>query len=94
MEKEEAIKFLKIPTYKLYYLDDPADYSGLKEKEVERFEEVYSADAQKIRDALDWAMMNPNYDFNSLLPELNKTNEQIYDYLKKVHSTLNSPIKD
>lgn len=38
---------------------------------------------QEYKQALDWATKNPEFDYNSILPNLRKTNEEVVVYLKK-----------
>jgi len=38
---------------------------------------------REYKQALDWATKNPSFDFNSILPNLRKTNDEILVYLKK-----------
>ena len=74
--------FLKIPLYKLYYIDDLSDFAGLTEQELESLENEYDEfELKGIIESVEWAKRNPDYDFSSLLPNLQHSNEEIYGYL-------------
>ena len=52
--------------------------------------QFYDAYHQDIRDALDWAMQNPDYPFDELLPLLKRrySKADIYYYLQQFHNRL------
>jgi len=75
------MKWLRIPVYKLYYLDFVEGFEGLDETELSKFDTAYSLEERRnIIEALRWAAKNPTYDFNELLPGLEWPNEGIYKY--------------
>jgi hypothetical protein len=91
MKTEELIKRLRIPLYKLYYVDNIDKFVGLKKDEIDGFRKDYSQ--QEIKDiinALKWAVENPTFDFQSLLPNLPQGNELIYKYLCRLYDQLSS----
>ena len=91
MKTEELIKRLRIPLYKLYYVENIENFVCLKEDEIDGFRRDYTQ--QEIKDiinALKWAVENPEYDFQSLLPNLPQRNELIYKYLCRLHDQLSS----
>lgn len=80
--ENEIVKFLRIPLYKLYYIDTLDDYSGLTDSEIQVFCSEYSESvANNILRALEWGVNNPNYNFSSLLPNLKFSNKDIYRYI-------------
>ena len=80
---------LKIPLYKLYYIDKVSDFAGFTRDDVDALKAEYNAQEIKcILTSLAWAAKNPTFDFTSLLPNLPHTNKDIYIYLCKAHETL------
>jgi len=91
MKTEELMKRLRIPLYKLYYVDNIENFVGLNKDELDGFRKDYSQ--QEIKDiinALKWAVENPGFDFQSLLPNLPQKNELIYKYLCRLYDQLSS----
>jgi len=85
------INFLRIPLNKLYYIDNVNDFSGLALQDLESLKSEYDESELKgIVESVRWATENPNYDFLSLLPNLQHSNEDIYIYICKVENSLNS----
>lgn len=85
----EETKWLKIPLYKLYYLDDASNFLGLNNADLELLRTQYSEEEiEHILASLAWAGKNPEYDFASLLPNLRHKNPDIYMYLRKVYESL------
>jgi hypothetical protein len=80
--KEMAnINFLRIPLYKLYYIDNVYDYV-IDDQFIKAYSKAYSEQERgSILEALEWASVNADYDFKSLLPDIKFTNEEIYFYL-------------
>ena len=86
----ENIDYIKIPLYKLYYLENVKDFPGLDSANVEMFRKEYSDEEIKgILSSLAWASKNPSHDFSSMLPNLRHSNEDIYNYFCKVYQSLN-----
>ncbi|MFW5443933.1 MAG: hypothetical protein ACKE51_06480 [Methylococcaceae bacterium] len=82
-------KFLMIPLYKLYYIDNINDFSGftkedLKCLKIEYDESVLIGIVRSVR----WATQHPDYDFSSLLPDLKQSNDEIFKYLCDLDSSL------
>lgn len=79
----------KIPTglsailYGLYHIENiekDESYKMLAEYVDKNLDEE---EKQEYKQALDWVKKNPTYDFNTILPNLRKTNEQILMYIEK-----------
>ncbi len=85
------INFLRIPLYKLNYIDNVNDFSGLTVQDLESLKSEYDkSELKSIVESVNWATKNPDYDFLSLLPDLRHTNEEIYNYLCRLENSLNS----
>ena len=85
------MNFLKIPLHKLYYVDDVREFLGLTAQDLESLKSEYDESELKgIIESVRWATHNPNYDFLSLLPNLQHSNEDIYKYLCKLESSISS----
>jgi len=85
------MNFLKIPLHKLYYVDDVSEFLGLTTQDLESLKSEYDESELKgIIESVRWATHNPNYDFLSLLPNLQHSNEDIYKYLCKLESSISS----
>ena len=83
------INFLKIPLYKLYYINDVEAFIGLTERDLDSLRNEYTeSELVEIIHSVQWAIQNQNYDFSSLLPNLNHSNEDIYKYLCKLECSL------
>jgi len=79
------INFLKIPLYKLYHINDVEAFIGLTERDLDSLRNEYTeSELVEIIHSVQWAIQNQNYDFSSLLPNLNHSNEDIYKYLCKL----------
>ncbi len=80
------LNYINIPLYKLNYVSDIEEIK-LDENFLNQFCSEYETDERRdIFDQLDWAVKNPNYDFNSLLVPTDKfTNKEIYGYIQKLH---------
>lgn len=84
----EEINWLKIPLYKLYYLNNINDFSGLSDEDLKLLSKEYTdEEIQHMSAALAWASKNPDYDFSSLLPNLRHKNSDIHVYLCKVYES-------
>ncbi len=85
------INFLRIPLYKLNYIDNVNDFSGLTVQDLESLKSEYDkSELKSIVESVNWATKNPDYDFLSLLPDLRHTKEEIYNYLCRLENSLNS----
>jgi hypothetical protein len=83
------IEFLRIPLHKLYYIDNIEEFSGLTEKDISSLKSEYTVEEMsEIIKSVHWAVQNKEHDFNSLLPNLNFSNEDIYKYLTKLERSL------
>ena len=87
----DNIKFLRIPLYYLIFekdiknkkLYDSGFNRSVKNNSYSQVE-LYS-----INQALKWAVENKDYDFKSIMPDINHlTNEDIYYYLNKILSKI------
>lgn len=79
--------FLKIPLNKLYYIDNVDEYMGLSERDIQSLKNEYStSELEKIAQSIHWAVNNKDYDFLSLLPNLNHSNNDIHKYLCKIEA--------
>ena len=75
-------KYLRIPLYKLYYIDDINQFNGLSVSELNQLEHDYTEqELEDITNALIWAKENPEFDFSSLLPGLRHSNNDIKEYI-------------
>lgn len=84
----ENINFLKIPLYKLYYIEDVNDFTGFdKEALDEIIAEYEPEEIEGILNSLEWANNHPDYDFSSMLPDLNHSNADIYEYVSKAYNS-------
>lgn len=82
--------FLRIPLNKLSYIDDVSNFNGLTEKDITDLNEEYTdEELTNIKESVAWAVNNPEYDFSSLLPNISHSNADIYNFLNKVHKTIN-----
>ncbi|QNK61050.1 hypothetical protein H7F33_10680 [Pedobacter sp. PAMC26386] len=76
---------LNSPIYKLYYVNsiDEIKYTANSAK---FFRRDYSLEWRKeIYEALEWAIINPSYDFKSISThDLAFSNDEIYNYLKEL----------
>ena len=78
---------LAIPMYGLHYIDSIEDVHYKKEGTA-LFRRDYSLEhRKKIFLSLEWAMENPETDFNNIKPYRSDrfSNNEIYRYLKKVY---------
>ncbi|WP_298546285.1 hypothetical protein [uncultured Aquimarina sp.] len=78
---------LTIPMYGLHYIDS-IENVNYKQEDVILFKRDYSLeDRKKIFLSLEWAMKNPNIDFNNIKPyESDRfSNDEIYSYLEKLY---------
>jgi len=83
------INFLKIPLHKLYYIEDLNSFTGLVNDELDSLKNEYDeSEIKEIVKSVVWAKQNPNYDFSSLLPDLQYDNDEIYKYLCKIEVSL------
>lgn len=81
--------FLRIPLYKLYYIDNVSDFSGLTKKDLESLKAEYDeSELIGIAESVRWATHNQNYDFASLLPNLKQSNDEIFKYLCELDASL------
>jgi hypothetical protein len=81
--------YLRIPLHKLYYIDDVDAYPGLSVDELISLKEKYTEEAVAgIVKAVEWAVENKGYDFSSMLPNLNHSNDDIYKYLCVLNHSL------
>lgn len=77
--------YLRITLHKLYYVDDLGSFSGLTAEEFASMRDEYDPDEIKsIIESVGWARENPDFDFSSLLPDLNYSNDEIYEYFCKL----------
>lgn len=84
----EDVNWLKIPLYKLYYLNNVNEFIALSEEDLNRLRKEYTdEEIQRLSAALAWASKNPDYDFSSLLPNLRHKNHDIHAYLCKVYES-------
>jgi hypothetical protein len=85
----DFVSFLMIPLYKLYYIDNIVDFHGLTDSEISSLKGEYTQDQiVGIVDSVRWAIDNRDFDFSSVLPNLNKSNDEIYEYLQKLEISL------
>ena len=60
---------IRIPLYKLYYIDNLNEFQGLTEAEINQLKSAYLPDVlAAIKKALQWGANNLKYDFKTLLP--------------------------
>jgi len=83
--------FLRIPLYKLNYIDDLPSFSGLTGDELKSFDNEYDeTEKVDIKAAVKWATENESFDFLSLVPDLKYTNKDIYEFLCKINNSFNA----
>ena len=84
MDQTRLERTLRIPLYRLYYVDDVLE----GERELESMENLVDEnrqhEVQDVIEALEWASEHSEYDFASLLPGLRHSNRDIYSYLMSV----------
>jgi hypothetical protein len=83
------VRFLRIPLYKLIYIENIDGFSGLKDSEIKQFYIDYTSDeVENIMNALAWGVENHDFDFRSLLPDLRHSNDTIYRYIVKLQKQI------
>jgi hypothetical protein len=83
--------FLRIPLSKLHHIDDVNTFTGLTDEELSSLTRDYSAnEIRSIIDAVKWALLNPTYDFSSLLSDINHSNTEILQYLRSIDASLSA----
>ncbi len=79
------LNYIKIPLYKLNYASN-IDEIELNKNFLNQFCSEYEPEKRKnIFEQLDWAVSNPEYDFNSLVTSDTFTDQEIYTYIQKLH---------
>lgn len=79
------LDFIKIPLYKLNYVDDIEEII-LDKEFLNQFCVEYDKEERKnIFEQLDWAVNNPAYDFGSLVTVSQFSNKEIYNYIQRLH---------
>jgi hypothetical protein len=80
---------LRIPLHKLYHIENVDTFYGLTEKDISSLRSEYTdEELSNIIKSVHWAVQNREYDFSSLLPNLNHSNEDIYKYLSRLEQSL------
>ncbi|OGV47730.1 MAG: hypothetical protein A2X49_01820 [Lentisphaerae bacterium GWF2_52_8] len=83
MDKETLDQQLRFPLYALYYVDDVKDFPKLSERVVVKFTKDYPKEQlENIKTAIHWGVNNPDYNFNSLLPNIPYNNQEILKYFE------------
>lgn len=83
------LKYLRIPLYGLYRIDNIEEYYGLNYEQWDNAKDEYTTDELSgIVSALTWAVDNRAYDFKAILPNLPYDNEEIYRFLTKMKASL------
>lgn len=91
MEKKESIKWLRIPLYRLIYEKDLEYFNGLNNDELKNnYSHFSNEELKNILEAIKWGVENPEFDFSSLLPYLNQSNKDIYNYLCIMYKQISS----
>ncbi len=87
---------LRIPLYRLFYFDDLSElteFSGYTDEELELMKVEYSEQILKeIIETVKWATQNSDFDFLSLFPDMEFSNEDMYNYLCKVDKSFKNII--
>ncbi|MBI1373224.1 MAG: hypothetical protein GC159_10875 [Phycisphaera sp.] len=85
----QAPQTLRIPLYKLNYVDEILDVPLTKD-ELDNFYEVYDQnEVQAIKDALDWAAEHPDFAFTGLISGTTKFSDRdAYQYLANLRRQL------
>lgn len=66
----------------LYFVESLDGFNGVTAWHLERFEASHSkSDQVRILAALQWAKSNPNYEFESLLPRIRFSRQEIHKFL-------------
>jgi len=86
MEPESIIGTLRIPLYAIVTStsEEVDALRGFTELQRKKWMKRDAAERAEILEALTWAKNNPDYPFNTLLPGLRPSKEEIYDYLCRV----------
>lgn len=83
------VQFLRIPLYKLNYIENIDAFSGLNDSEIKQIYIDYtSEEVESIMNALEWGVENHDFDFRSLLPDLKHSNDSIYRYIVKLQKQI------
>lgn len=84
MSEDKYLQYLRIPLYKLFY-SNRAKLMTLDIETAEAVSNDYHIDEVRlIIKSLRWAVQQPNFPFDSLLPGLAYSNQDIYLYLVRV----------
>jgi hypothetical protein len=84
------LNFIKIPLYKLNYVDSIEEIE-LDNDFLQGFKDDYDhEERQSIFEQLDWAVENPLFDFSSLVESKRFNNKEIYEYLKRLYTFIQS----
>lgn len=86
---KDNIGFLKIPLNKLYYIEDVNDFTGFDKEALDEIAAEYEPEEiEGILSSLEWASKHPEYDFSSILPDLEHSNTDIFEYISKAYGSL------
>jgi len=83
VSKTEVPTGLSAILYGLYHIEkveEDGSYKNLSGYLDRNYDEE---EIEEYKQALDWSANNPDFDFNSVLPDLIYTNDEIVMYLKK-----------
>ena len=76
------INFVSILLYGLTFKQDAASVETCDTENWDPFNETYKSEERvSILEALNWAVENPDHDFQSMLPNVSLKNEEIYQFL-------------
>ena len=77
---------LMIPLYLLYYIDSLDKFIGLRDFQRQALKRDHSIDElKKTAQALELALENPEYNYQSILPNIKFSNKEILEYFKVMH---------
>lgn len=71
---------LRAALYPLYYIDDLTQFRGLTETQLRCLPD----DKAPLIEGLEWAVANPNRDFNAVLPDMKHNAAEIVVYAATV----------
>lgn len=81
--------FIRIPMFMLHHVKNVWEFSGLTKAEWEQAAMEYSKEELLgVTDAIRWAVRNKNYDFRSLLPDIDFENEEIHYFFCKLEESM------
>jgi len=87
---EEHIRWLGIPVYGLYYVtggERPVDAAEdlMRKWKTTQTNPQYR---KSMLAALEWAAQNPGFEYSKILPDLDFSNDEVFQYLLRVRELM------